>query len=224
MTYPREFSLEAHARVEAEQIRAHQELVQRQGEEPPAGWTTRRSDFMALYEYILRVFVAFTREACDLGNQRTWRVDRVRSEAEGFLRRFISQAYSEDGRDRFGKQFPEGLRVQSFRKTPKWHEFESQLLAVAERQSGIEVGPSLNNTGSRRAMVDAFILKCKQETSRNVTRGHIWRLAGHQGPRQFQFWQASDPKATTQDDQNFRRILAMTPHAFVDALKKKSLI
>jgi hypothetical protein len=80
------------------------------------------------------------------------------------------------------------------------------------------------NGADRRAAIDAFILKCKQGTSMRATRTHIWRAAGHSTPRQFQFWQASDPKATAQDDQNFRRILAMSPTDFETLLKKKGII
>lgn len=187
---------------------------------------------MAFYAYVLRVFLAFAREACELGNQRTWMVDRVRSESEDFLRRFANRAHHEDGRDRTGKAFPEvtsnlsGVLLSSvargLREGPEWHDFEAALLAVAERQAG--TGHPVHPAGSRREAVDAFILKCWQEKSRKVTRKHIWSLAGHQGPRQFQFWQASDPKATRQDDENFRRLIKMNPQAFADLMKKKGLI
>jgi hypothetical protein len=76
----------------------------------------------------------------------------------------------------------------------------------------------------RRAAIDKFLLNCKQETSLKATRTQIWRAAGHSAARQFQFWQASDPKATAQDNQNFRRILAMTPTAFEALLKNKGII
>ena len=72
--------------------------------------------------------------------------------------------------------------------------------------------------------MDAFILKCEQEISLKVIRAYIWRAAGHKTARQFQFWQASDPKATAQDDQNLRRILAMNPTDFESLLKKKGII
>lgn len=232
MRYPQEFSPQARARVEAEQLKARQEFVAAKSERPPVEWTTYRWDLMAFYAYVLRVFLAFAREACEQGSQRPWTVDRVRSESEDFLRRFANQAHHEDGRDRTGKAFPEvtsnlsgGLLssvARGLRERPEWHEFEAALLAVAERQAG--TGHPVHPAGSRREAVDAFLRKCKQETPVHVTRGHIWRLAGHQTPRQFQFWQASDPKATTQDDQNFRRILGMNSQAFVDLLKMKGLI
>jgi hypothetical protein len=226
MVYPREFSPQARARVEAERLKARQQFAQAQGEGPPADWTRYRWEVTGFCVYVLRVFAAFAHEACDLGTQRTWTVDRVRSVAEEFLRRFTVEAYYEEFREVTSHSNRSLLpkMERSFRNSPQWHQFEAELLAVAERQAGLEAGTPVNDAGSRRAEVDAFILKCKQETSLNVTRGHIWRLAGHQAPRQFQFWQASDPKATAQDDHNFRRILAMTPQAFVDLLKKKGLI
>jgi hypothetical protein len=57
-----------------------------------------------------------------------------------------------------------------------------------------------------------------------VIREHILKAAGHTTARQFQVWQASDRKATAQDDQNFRRILAMCPTDFAELLKKKHII
>ena len=80
------------------------------------------------------------------------------------------------------------------------------------------------NGADPRAAVDAFILKCKLEISLKVNRKHIWLAVGHTTARQFQFWQASDPKATMQDAQNFRRILAMNPTDFETLLKKKRII
>jgi hypothetical protein len=89
--------------------------------------------------------------------------------------------------------------------------------------NAMDAGPAVNGT-DRRPIVDAFILKCSGELSLKVNRKHIWRAAGHSTARQFQFWQACDPKATAQDDQNFRRILAMNPTEFEALLKKKGII
>jgi hypothetical protein len=107
------------------------------------------------------------------------------------------------------------------------HDWESK-----GTEKSAEVGvPSFDKTEAqpqsppeRRALVNAFILQCKQVTSLKATRTLIWRAAGHSTARQFEFWQASDQKATAQDDQNFRRILAMSPTDFEVLLKKKSLI
>jgi hypothetical protein len=76
----------------------------------------------------------------------------------------------------------------------------------------------------RRRTVDAFLLTCKEETALKAIRAHIWRAADHRSGRQFQYWQACDQKATAQDDQNFRRILAMKPTDFEALLRKKHII
>jgi hypothetical protein len=85
--------------------------------------------------------------------------------------------------------------------------------------------PELTEGGSDwRAVVDNFIRKCGQETPLKVTRKHIWKAAGHATARQFEYWQAWDAKTIAQDDQNFRRILSMSPTDFVALLKKKGII
>jgi hypothetical protein len=76
----------------------------------------------------------------------------------------------------------------------------------------------------RSAAVDRFLQNCSEETTLKPYRKYIWQAAGHTRPRQFQFWQASNPKATAQDDQNFRRILAMRPTDFEALLKRKGFI
>jgi hypothetical protein len=95
---------------------------------------------------------------------------------------------------------------------------------TTEAVKPIAVEQPVNGGDGTRATVNTFILKCQQELSLKVNRKHIWRAAGHTTARQFQFWQASDPKATAQDDQNFRRILAMNPTDFQALLKKKNII
>ncbi len=74
-----------------------------------------------------------------------------------------------------------------------------------------------------RAMVDAFLKRVVRESGLAIKRVHIWKQV-HQRPRQFQYWQASDPKATAEDDRNFRRILSMSTMKFVGTLKKLNLI
>jgi hypothetical protein len=105
--YPQEFSAQARARVEAERIIAKRDLEQFQSEKPPDKWAKdcRTWDERLFYRYILRVFLAFALEACKVGRQGIWAVDRIRAEAEEFLRRFTIQAYYESGRDRYGEKF-----------------------------------------------------------------------------------------------------------------------
>jgi hypothetical protein len=87
--------------------------------------------------------------------------------------------------------------------------------------NGYEAGPEPLN---RFDWVDEFLRRCTQETKLKATRKHIWQVALHGSPRQFQYWQASSPKATKQDDLNFRRILEMKPTDFETLLKKKGII
>jgi hypothetical protein len=97
-----------------------------------------------LYTYILRVFLAFSHEACELGMHGEWSADRVSSEAEEFLRRFTIDAYYKEGHDRYQRQFPsmtsnwDGSLLaevqRSFRKSEEWRRHESALLSVAEEQ------------------------------------------------------------------------------------------
>lgn len=178
MVYPQEFSAQARARVEAERLKAGNDLAQyrdRPETRPPCRqhtwgtygrrWTDDEEDF---FEYILRVFLAFGHEACELGKRGTWAVDRIRSEADKFLRRFGMEAYNEKGYDRSGHKFRQmtdgwyGTLLpeveQEFQKSEQWRRFEGELLAVAERQAAqnsesggdepaqTEAGPAGNGT------------------------------------------------------------------------------
>jgi hypothetical protein len=87
-----------------------------------------------------------------------------------------------------------------------------------------ESDPPPKEDENRRALVEDFILRCRQNTPLQVNRTHIWLAVGHKAPKQFERWQASDPKATKQDDENFRRILAMQPADFVELLKNRRII
>jgi len=56
--YPKEFSPQARARVEAERLKAKQEFQRRRSEKPPAEWKkgSREWDLYGFYAYILRLF------------------------------------------------------------------------------------------------------------------------------------------------------------------------
>jgi hypothetical protein len=72
----------------------------------------------------------------------------------------------------------------------------------------------------RRAIVQAFLVRCNRELSFKVLKKHIWSAAKHKTGRQFQHWQASSEDATTQDNATFPQILAMSPQAFHERLSK----
>ncbi len=90
-----------------------------------------------------------------------------------------------------------------------------------QEETGADVGPG--NRKDRRSMVDAFVLRCHQETHVKVIEKYIWLAAGHNQARQFQYWKAGDSKATEADSQNFERILGMNPLDFIELLKKKGI-
>jgi hypothetical protein len=83
----------------------------------------------------------------------------------------------------------------------------------------------------RRQLVDTFLASCNAVSKTRIGRVHIWRLVGHRTARQFEYWQAENDRpsgetrgATEQEDQNFRRVLAMKPDAFLSALVQKSIL
>lgn len=147
IVYQTEFSLQARARVEAERLRARRDLEQARAEKPPEDWEVRRWDQCAFYAYIARVVGAFAREACELGRQGTWMIDRIRAEVDEFIRLFSLDAYYEDGHDRFGRRLPEIFSgaylerqvTQTLRNSREWREFEEELLQVAEAQASRDI-------------------------------------------------------------------------------------
>lgn len=106
-------------------------------------------------------------------------------------------------------------------------------LAAGEPASVAEVparsGPPIKTNGdddkseNRVALVDAFLERCNQQAKFPIIRKHIWLAAGHERPRQFQYWQSRSTKATQQDNTNFRRILSMSPSDFLAVLAKKNI-
>ncbi len=86
-------------------------------------------------------------------------------------------------------------------------------------------GDRTRDAANRRAAVDAFLRKCNERKMRGrATRRHIWQAVGHTTARQFEYWQASDPKASRRSDEDFRRILGMDPAKFESLLEKKLII
>ena len=151
MEYPREFSAQARGRVEVEQIRAHRDLDQNRNQVAWSRYGPVAADEGNLRRYILRVFLAFSEEACKL---ELWAVDRVRSEALEFLRLFTIQAYYEDGHDKSGRKLSRMISdhdgsilsevEREFRKLAEWGQFEEQLLAL--EKVGARTGPARSET------------------------------------------------------------------------------
>jgi hypothetical protein len=134
--YPQEFAADARAHVEIAIVKAGMELSKRRQE------VQSRDNEDALRKYILRVFLVFVDQACSLGMRQEWTVDRIRSEANEFLRMFTIRAYYESGFDGRGRVLPRMTsplngsilpEVQrEYEKAPEWQEYQEKLLAVAE--------------------------------------------------------------------------------------------
>ena len=155
--YPQDFPKQSRAAVEAKELEAKQELERVQAEEPPAGFTKARRNACAFLLYIYRVHIAFAYEALELGKQGTWAVDRIRREADEFLRRWSIQAYFKNGH-RYPEEVLSKLERQ-FQEGDEWHQFEAELLAVAKQQAGRNNGAASvqppKNLGGLRARAAA---------------------------------------------------------------------
>lgn len=144
MYIPLGFPAPAQAQVEAARLKAIRELEDARKVAPPESWNESWWDRCAFYAYIIQVFQAFGREACELGRQGIWPVARVRSEVDEFLRRLTIEEYYERGQDRYGRKLKEMTShigsllpqvKEEIRQSDEWHQFEADLLAVAERQA-----------------------------------------------------------------------------------------
>jgi hypothetical protein len=140
LLFPREFSSAARAQVVAKKI-----LAGRDFEEKKRSVRLVPEIESALRTYILQVFLSFAEDACELGRQGVWGVERVEREAREFLRLVAIEAGGEKGFDRSGRALrsmighwggailPEVQR--EFEKSPEWRKFTDELLQVAELQA-----------------------------------------------------------------------------------------
>ena len=136
--YPEEFPQSSRARVQGESIRAARDFDRAKQEAPSKIPRLLRA-------YILRVFIAFVREARNLALQGLWSVDRLESESREFLRGFAITARYEKGHDRSGGLVPDMVShwtasilpeiQRSFEQSPEWQEFQDILLEVADAQA-----------------------------------------------------------------------------------------
>jgi hypothetical protein len=137
LRYPREFSPQARNRIEAEQIRAYQDFDKAK---KVARWDSDVE--VLLRQCILRVFLAFAREACAIGKSGTlgWSIDKIDAECQEFLRRMTIQAWSDKGFGNYGRFGSvtsntggsiEGRTMRAFEATAEWQEYQELLLEVA---------------------------------------------------------------------------------------------
>jgi hypothetical protein len=94
----------------------------------------------------------------------------------------------------------------------------------AELPESVSAVPARSASEERRQQVNKFLEECNAVSARRILRRHIWRLAGHSTARQFEYWQSGNAKASSEDNQNFTRILQTPPSDVIAALSRKGLL
>ncbi len=88
-----------------------------------------------------------------------------------------------------------------------------------------KAGPAVNATNGnctdQRAAINAFISKLA-EAGRKITRKNIWTVAGYTNATEFERFQRGDTRTTQSAAAAFKRVLGMSPEAFIGLLDKKS--
>ncbi len=111
-------------------------------------------------------------------------------------------------------------RIRQFQDTAA-SRLPSQMAGVGELQATHVSATNAVVPKTKAEKVDEFLARVLSETGKRVNRTHIWKLAGHNTARQFEYWQESNAKkATAADEINFARILEMAPAKFLDDLRK----
>jgi len=234
MKYPSDFPPEAVARVEGAELIARKEL-QRITKSTPPHRRRRGADEANFRRYVLQVFQAFAQQACTLGKQGKWRVDRIRPKAIEFLAELWHEAYERfDGRlvifepptERTGSgrnSLSWNRCEREFGNSAEWQRFEKKLLAVAKAQSKpmgfAETRDDLTAQSrvaqQRKADVAAYISEVRQKTGKRISRKDIWTKAGYKSRTEFERWERADPHPARRNksaDETFTRILREKPH------------
>jgi hypothetical protein len=124
--YPGEFSLEARDVIEREKIQAYRELL-------PRSVYDFNEQGLAI-RCIMRIFLAFAKEACALRKERGRTIERIQSESNEFLRRLTIMVVFDKfpGLARHWISNWDGSIASDverrFRATAEWKEFEELLL------------------------------------------------------------------------------------------------
>jgi len=139
-----------------------------------------------LRRYTLRQFIVFVREACKLGHQGVWQVDRIEEAAMEFLRLSTIEAEYDKGRAAISRSWTDNWCGQlvpeikrQFERSDGFRQFQDALLEVAEaeevpvskkselssdeRMTLIPEGPAPDSNTDRRGMVDDFLAACNRE-------------------------------------------------------------
>jgi len=165
LDYPSEFSPEARDRIEKEKIRASRELL------PSSVYEFKDQDLGI--RCIMRIFLAFAKEASALRKEHGWTLDHVQREADEFLRRLtITVVFSKfPGLDRHwisnwnGSILPDLER--RFKASPLWGQYE-ELLLQSELSNSTEVDRLRPGALTSRQLIDAFIAQVLAKTGTKI--------------------------------------------------------
>jgi len=139
LTYPNLFSTAARNAVEAESHHAAEDFEKANPSKYPSDI---RSDGQPYLCYIRRVFLAFAREACKLGSDGTWSMDRIREECRLFASRVVLGVLDLKAPDaRWQPRFDRPLELltnDDFGKGSEFVPFRQLLLGVAESSAAPE--------------------------------------------------------------------------------------
>lgn len=119
--------------VEAEIVRAQEDFERANPSKYPSDI---RSDGKPYLHYIHRVVLAFAREACKLGSDGTWSIDRIRVECRLFASSVIRGVLDFKASDARWEPFFDGplerLKNDDFGNGPEFAPYRQLLLGVAE--------------------------------------------------------------------------------------------
>lgn len=126
--YPSDFSPGARDGIEKEKIRAYRELL-------PSSVYDSRDRALAI-RCIMRIFLAFAKEACVCRKDRGWTIERIENESKEFWRRLTIMVVFDKfpGLDRLWISNWDGSVASDVerqcRASPEWTEYEELLLAT----------------------------------------------------------------------------------------------
>jgi hypothetical protein len=176
--------------------------------------------------YVLRVWSTFAQEACRLGLERYWKLQRVREASEEFLRLMTIEACSREGyalRNMVSNWNGSVLSdvMRQYQASPEWASYERSLLRVAKVQSKaqeVRQPEKLKNTSQdtaerRRAAIDSYIEEVLDKTGKRINRTDIWRKLGYKSRSPLEAWERCDPKRPNKSaDERITRLLKEKPH------------
>jgi hypothetical protein len=157
MKYRSEFPPDARARVEAETLRAYAAL-----EQGVRGIERWRRD-VPFIRCVMRVFIAFAREACEFGkksNHRDWSDRELDQRCRDFLLSIVIDAWEDKAKDLgiremfsssgWGYSIKDDDR-RKLEKSPEWEQYQELLRDAFEVQSARAADCSLTQRGPASA-------------------------------------------------------------------------